>query len=293
MAQLVYMNGELVPADEAKVSVFDHGLLYGDGVFEGIRAYNGRVFKLDEHLDRLYRCAHVIMLDIPLTKEEMKQAVVETVRANELTDAYIRLVVTRGRGDLGLDPRKCPQPMVIIIAASIVLYPEELYEKGLTVVTCATRRNAPEALDPALKSLNYLNNILAKIETNLAGADEGLMLNVDGYVAECTGDNIFVVSGNALLTPPVYLGALEGITRDLIMDLARQEGMEMREEPFRLATVYTADEVFLTGTAAEIVPVTTVDGRRIGSGQAGPVTRRLRERFRAYVMQEGTPIYDE
>jgi len=289
---LVYLDGELVPAEEAKVSVFDHGLLYGDGVFEGIRAYSGRVFRLDEHVQRLYGCARIIMLDIPMSQDEMKQAVVQTVRANGLRDAYIRLVVTRGAGDLGLDPRKCPRPLVFIIADSISLYPEETYERGLTIVTCVTRRNSPDTLDPMVKSLNYLNNILAKIETNRAGADEGLMLNCDGYVAECTGDNIFLVRRGGLLTPPVHLGALEGITRDVVMDLARADGLEVLEQPFRLAAVYTADECFLTGTAAEVVPVTRVDDRPIATGQPGPITHALRQRFAEYVRQEGTPIYD-
>lgn len=292
MSSLVYLDGELVPAEEAKVSVFDHGLLYGDGVFEGIRAYNGRVFKLDEHVQRLYGCARTIMLDIPMSQDEMKEAVVQTVRANGLRDGYVRLVVTRGAGDLGLDPRKCPRPFVFIVADSISLYPDETYERGLTIVTCATRRNSPDALDPMIKSLNYLNNILAKIETNRAGADEGLMLNSDGYVTECTGDNIFLFRRGELVTPPVHLGALEGITRDVVMDLARADGLEVHEHPFRLSAVYTADECFLTGTAAEVVPVTYVDDRPIGTGQPGPITRALRQRFAEYARQEGTPIYD-
>ncbi len=292
MSALVYLNGQLVPAEDAKISVFDHGLLYGDGVFEGIRAYNGRVFKLHEHIDRLYRSAHCIMLDIPMTKDEMVQAVVETVRANGLRDAYIRLVVTRGVGDLGLDPRKCKEPTVFIIAASIVLYPEEFYEKGLKLITCSTRRNISEAIDPTLKSLNYLNNILAKIETVRAGVPEGLMLSADGYVAECTGDNIFIVRGNRLITPPPHVGALEGITRAVVMELAREDGLEVAEEMFRLPAVYTADECFLTGTAAEVVPVTEVDGRLIGDGTPGPVTRRLRERFIEYARSEGVPVYE-
>ncbi len=292
MSGLVYLNGELVPAEEAKISVFDHGLLYGDGVFEGIRAYNGRVFKLEEHIDRLYRSAHAIMLQIPMSKEEMKQAVVETVRANGLRDAYIRLVVTRGVGDLGLDPRKCSNPTVFIIAASIVLYPEEFYERGLKLITCSTRRNIPEAIDPTLKSLNYLNNILAKIETIQADVPEGLMLSADGYVAECTGDNIFIVYGQRVITPPIHVGALEGITRGVVMDLAREQGLEVAEEMFRLPAVYNADECFLTGTAAEVVPVTEVDGRKIGSGEPGPVTKKLRQRFIEYVREEGTPVYE-
>jgi branched-chain amino acid aminotransferase len=222
----------------------------------------------------------------------MAQAVIETVRANELRDAYVRLVVTRGPGDLGLDPVKCTKPTVFIIVSSIVLYPQEYYEHGLRLITCCTRRNIPEALDPALKSLNYLNNILAKIETNRAGVPEGLMLSADGYVAECTGDNIFIVCGRRLITPPVHVGVLDGITRAVVMDLARAEGMEVAEEMFRLPAVYNADECFLTGTAAEVVPVTEVDGRKIGTGQPGPFTRLLRDRFAAYAREEGTPAYE-
>ncbi len=293
MGELVYLNGQFVPAEEAKISVFDHGVLYGDGVFEGIRAYNGRIFKLDEHLQRLYRSAHSIMLEIPLSFDEMKQAVIETVRANGLRDAYIRLVVTRGVGDLGLDPRKCKEPTVFIIASSIVLYPAEFYEKGLSLITCSTRRNISEAIDPSLKSLNYLNNILAKIETIRAGVPEGLMLNSEGYVAECTGDNIFIVYGDRVITPPVHVGALEGITRGVVMELAEQLGYEVAEEMFRLPAVYNADECFLTGTAAEIVPVVEVDGRKIGTGEPGPVTKRLREAFLDLVQREGAPVYED
>jgi branched-chain amino acid aminotransferase len=291
MSQLIYLDGELVAPEQAKVSVFDHGLLYGDGVFEGIRAYNGRVFRLDAHIDRLYRSAHAIMLRIPMTKEEMLAAVVATVRANELRDAYIRLVVTRGVGDLGLDPRKCPKATVFIIAATIELYPEQMYRDGLKVITCATRRNIPDAVDPALKSLNYLNNIMAKIETIRADVGEGLLLNNEGYVAECTGDNIFVLSGRRLVTPPVSAGALEGITRGVVMELGRAAGLEVEEGLFRLTAVYNADECFLTGTAAEVISVTEVDGRAIGSGAPGPVTGMLRQRFGDYVSQEGTPVY--
>jgi len=291
MSLLIYLDGELVPEEEAKVSVFDHGLLYGDGVFEGIRAYNGRIFLLDEHLQRLYNSAKVIMLKIPLTMAEMKEAVLATVRANELHDAYIRLVVTRGAGDLGLDPRKCPQATVVIIAASIELYPEEVYEKGLSLITCTTRRNAPEALDPAIKSLNYLNNILAKIETVQAGVPEGIMLSIDGYVAEGTGDNLFVVNDNDVLTPPASVGNLEGITGNVVMELARELGMTAEQKLFRIQTVYCADEVFLTGTAAEIVPVVSVDGRIIGNGKPGEVTKRLIKEFAGLTAVEGVPIY--
>jgi branched-chain amino acid aminotransferase len=289
---LVYFNGSLVPPEEAKISIWDHGLLYGDGVFEGIRAYHGKVFRLDEHLKRLYESAAALMLSIPLSFEQMKKAVVETVRANELRDAYIRLVVTRGVGDLGLDPRKCPNPTVFIIADQISLYPDEFYDKGLKVITCATRRNSPDALDPGIKSLNYLNNILAKIETIRAGVPEGIMLSSDGYVAECTGDNIFLVRGDEIMTPPVAVGNLRGITRQAVIEIIESEGLKLTEQAFRLLSVYAADEIFLTGTAAEIVPVVEVDGRPIGDGKPGPLTARLLEAFHTLTRQEGTPVYD-
>jgi branched-chain amino acid aminotransferase len=292
MSLLVYLDGKLVPREEAKVSIWDHGLLYGDGVFEGIRAYNGRVFRLDQHLDRLWNSARHIMLEPPLTRPEMVEAVLKTLRANELHDAYIRLVVTRGVGDLGLDPRKCPKPSMFIITDAIELYPEHLYEEGLAVNVCSTRRNIPEALDPGIKSLNYLNNILAKIETARAGVAEGLMLNSEGFVAECTGDNVFLVKDEVLLTPPTSAGILHGVTRGAVMELARQEGWEVREELFTLFTVFAADECFLTGTAAEIAPVVRVDGRAIGEGRPGPVTGRLREAFHELTQSEGTPIYE-
>lgn len=291
MSLQIWLDGKLVPEEEAKVSVFDHGLLYGDGVFEGIRIYHGRVFKLKEHLERLYNGAHCLALEIPLSQEEMTHAVLETCRANQLRDGYIRLVVTRGVGDLGLDPRKCPVASVFIIATSISLYPEEFYQKGLPLITCATRRNAPDALNGAIKSLNYLNNIMAKLETVRAGVPEGIMLTTDGYVAECTGDNIFLVYGNRLLTPPDYIGNLPGITRNTVMELAAEEGMVVSEELFRLNSVYCAEEVFVTGTAAEIVPVVDVDGRRIGAGKPGPTTQRLLSRFRSLIETCGEPIY--
>ena len=292
MPKFIYLNGELVAPEKAVVSVFDHGLLYGDGVFEGIRAYNGRVFALDEHLHRLYDSAHVLNLRIPLTVDEMKAAVVETVRANELRDAYIRLVVTRGPGDLGLDPRKCPQATVFIIADAIALYPEEFYANGLQVITCSTRRNAPEALDPGIKSLNYLNNICAKLETIHAGVPEGIMLNLDGYVSECTGDNLFVVEHGAILTPPVSVGNLGGITARTVIAMAQELGLVVRVEPFRMMTVYTADEVFLTGTAAEIVPVAEVDGRKIGVETPGPLTLQLMARYAELTQSTGTPVFE-
>ena len=290
MSLTIYLDGELVPQEEAKVSVFDHGLLYGDGVFEGIRAYSGRVFRLDQHIDRLYQGAHTIVLEPPLSKAEMADAVCQTCRANDIVDGYVRLVLTRGVGDLGLDPRKCPKATVFIIAAQISLYPEKFYTEGLDVITCATRRVPPDALDPGLKPLNYLNNIMAKIETTQAGVPEGIMLSYDGYVSECTGDNIFLVCDGELVTPPLYIGNLKGITRQAIIEIAQAEGIPVREDLFRGHHVYNADEVFLTGTAAEVVPVVKVDGRCIGSGVPGPMTALLREKFQVLTRSEGTPI---
>jgi branched-chain amino acid aminotransferase len=290
MNRIIFMNGRMVPENEAVLSVFDHGFLYGDGVFEGIRAYNGRVFRLEEHVRRLYESAHSIMLPIPYTQQEMIRAVVDTVNANKLQDAYIRLVISRGVGDLGLDPRKCKESSVVIIADRIVLYPEELYEKGLTVVTVATRRNIADALDPKIKSLNYLNNILAKIEANRAGVLEALMISGPGYICEGTGDNIFIVSRGKLITPPPYLGILVGITREAVIELAGQEGIPVQEAPFTRHDLYVADECFLTGTAAEVIPVIEVDMRKIGNGEPGPITRRLIKRFRALTLTEGTPL---
>lgn len=290
MNRIIFMNGKLVPEQEAVISVFDHGYLYGDGVFEGIRAYNGRVFKLEEHVRRLYESAHSIMLPIPYSQEEMIKAVVDTVNANELTEAYIRLVVSRGVGDLGLDPRKCKESQIVIIADKIVLYPEELYEEGLTVITVATRRNIADALDPKLKSLNYLNNIHAKIEANRAGVLEALMTNSQGYISEGTGDNIFIYRKGKLITPPPYLGILEGITREAVIELARQEGIPLQEAPFTRHDVYVADECFLTGTAAEVIPVIEADMRTIGTGKPGPVTRTLMEKFRELTQTTGTPL---
>ena len=287
----IYLNGEFVPKNEAKVSVFDHGFLYGDGIFEGIRCYQGNVFRLDDHLKRLYESALSIMLEIPLSYEEMKEAVLETVRKNQLQDAYIRLIVSRGEGDLGLDPRSCPQAQVIIIAGQIKLYPQELYDNGMEVVTIPTRRNVPDALNPKIKSLNYLNNILAKIEATRAGVMEALMLNTEGYVCECTGDNIFIVKNGRVITPPTYLGALDGITRRVIMDICRDQGIECAEEPFTRHDVFVADECFLTGTAAEVIPVTKLDGRKIGTGMPGPLTKQLIAEFRKRVTVEGTPVY--
>ncbi|MCG0277193.1 MAG: branched-chain-amino-acid transaminase [Thermanaeromonas sp.] len=293
MGLIIYLDGKFVNEEEAKVSVFDHGLLYGDGVFEGIRAYHGRVFKLKEHIQRLYESARHIALDPGITQEQMMDIVLETCRRNNLKDAYIRLVVTRGRGDLGLDPRKCPKPFIFCIAAGIQLYPEELYERGLELVTVGTRRNAPDALDPRIKSLNYLNNILAKIEATKAGAPEGLMLNKEGYVAEATGDNIFIVKNGCLYTPPSHIGLLEGITRNTVLDLAKKLGIPAAEKVFTRHDVYTADECFLTGTAAEVIPVSHLDSRPIGDGRPGPITRKLISAFRELTKVDGPEIFPQ
>lgn len=290
MSRKIFLNGKMVTDEEAMVSVFDHGLLYGDGVFEGIRAYNGRVFRLTEHIKRLYESAHSIMLKIPYSQEEMIQAVIDTVNANDLKDAYIRLVVTRGIGDLGMDPFKCKDPQIFIIADKIAIYPEELYEKGLNVITVATRRTSSAALDPKIKSLNYLNNIHVKIEANRAGVLEAVMLNDQGYILEGSADNIFIYRNGKLITPPGYLGVLIGVTRQAIIELAQKEGIEVAEEPFTRHDLYVADECFLTGTAAEVIPVVEVDMRVIGSGVPGPVTKKLIEVFRRLARSEGTPL---
>ena len=286
----IYIDGAFYEENEAKISVFDHGLLYGDGVFEGIRFYNGRVFRLKEHLDRLYDSARAICLTVPLTQNEMTRAVLESIRQNQLRDGYIRLVVTRGVGDLGLNPKLCKKATVIIIAANITLYPAELYQKGLEVITCATRRVSPSALSPAVKSLNYLNNIMAKIEAMQAGAGEGLMLNDQGYVAECTGDNIFVIKNGAISTPPISAGALRGITRQVVIDIAAEFGMPVSEENMTRYELYIADEIFLTGTAAEVIPVVKLDSREIGDGRPGSLTARFIARFRELTQTTGTAI---
>ncbi|HHT9123752.1 MAG TPA: branched-chain-amino-acid transaminase [Candidatus Wunengus sp. YC63] len=280
MGLKIYINGQIVPQEDAKISVFDHGLLYGDGVFEGIRAYHGKIFTLDEHLDRLYDSATAISLKIPITKAEMAEAIKQTMKANNLTDSYIRLVVTRGVGKLGLDPNKCATPQIIIIADTIELYSKALYEKGLDIVTVTTIRNHFSALDPKIKSLNYLNNILAKIESIQSGAGEALMLNKDGYVAECAGDNIFIFKDNILLTPPSSAGILVGITRNVVMKLAAEMGVQVREELMTRYDLYIAEECFLTGTAAEIIPVVKIDGRTIGTGKPGKITLDLLKRYR-------------
>ncbi|AJD90853.1 branched-chain amino acid aminotransferase [Jeotgalibacillus malaysiensis] len=290
--QLIFLDGEFVSKENAKISVYDHGFLYGDGVFEGIRSYNGNVFRLEEHLVRLYDSAKSILLEIPYTKEEMQQIIIETLQKNELKDGYIRLVVSRGVGNLGLDPFTCKRPSVIVIAESLALFPKKLYETGIEIVTVASRRNRSDVLSPKVKSLNYLNNILVKIEAGLAGVPEALMLNDQGYVAEGSADNIFIVRGNKILTPPGYVGALEGITRNAIIELAKAKGYEMEEAVFTRHDVYVADEVFLTGTAAEVIAVVKVDGRTVGDGTPGQVTNDLLESFRELVIKDGVKVYD-
>jgi branched-chain amino acid aminotransferase len=276
-----------VDQSKAAVSVFDHGLLYGDGVFEGIRSYDGLIFKLREHISRLFESAHTIMLRIPLGKDELIEVVKQSLRINKLHDAYLRLVVTRGEGDLGLDPRKCAQPTVFVIADKIELYPKQLYERGLELITVATQRNVPEALNPQIKSLNYLNNILAKIEAINAGYEEAIMLSPSGYVTECTGENIFLVTRKQLLTPPPYVGVLRGITRQTVMELGHRLRLQVREELLTRHDLFNAEEVFLTGTAAEIIPVVKIDGRVIGSGNPGPVTKKLQQAFRQVTKTDG------
>lgn len=285
MSLKVYIGGKFFDKADAKISVYDHGLLYGDGIFEGIRSYSGNVFRLTDHVNRLYESARSIHLTIPISKEAMARAVIDTLVVNLIKDGYVRLIVTRGAGSLGLDPRRTTDPQIIIIADSISLYPPELYEHGLKIVTAGTMRNHPAALNPRVKSLNYLNSILAKIEGTNAGCLEALMLNHKGEVAECTGDNIFIVKGRELHTPSVDAGILEGITRDAVMDLARDAGIKVVERAMDRHDVYTADECFLTGTAAEVIPVVELDARLIGSGKPGPITKDLLERFHKLVRQ--------
>jgi branched-chain amino acid aminotransferase len=287
----IYIDGNFYPESEAKISVFDHGLLYGDGVFEGIRFYRGRVFRLEEHIARLWNSAKGIALEIPISASELTAATLETIRQNDLHDGYIRLLVTRGIGSLGLSPESCRRPSIIIIAATIALYPTALYEKGLTMVTCATRRIGPAALSPRIKSLNYLNNVLAKIEAQQAGAAEGVMLNEQGYVAECTGDNLFILKGGRLYTPPINAGILEGVTRRVAIELAEKNGLLVEERDLTRYDIVTAEECFLTGTAAEIISAVELDRRPIGTGQPGPVTLKLIEEFRRLTQTTGTPIY--
>ncbi len=280
MGLKVYVNGELKEKGNACISVYDHGLLYGDGVFEGIRAYNGKIFRCKEHIDRLYDSAKGIALQIPRSKDELHNAIRQTLDANNLSDAYIRVVITRGVGTLGLDPTKCPDPQVIIITDSIALYPREMYENGLEVITVPTSRTSHSALSPKIKSLNYLNNIMAKIEAKQAGVVEAIMLNSEGYVAECTGDNLFLVRDGVLITPPPEAGILEGITRKVVMELAQSASIPVRETQLTRFDAYVSDECFLTGTAAEVIPVVKIDSRIIGDGTPGVVTQKLLDLFR-------------
>ncbi len=286
----VYLDGKFVDSNEAKVSVFDHGLLYGDGVFEGIRLYGGNIFRLDEHLERLEYSAKAIMLDLPGTRAEIAAATCETCRQNGLTDAYIRLVVTRGVGDLGLAPWLCPKPTMFIIASKITLYPKEHYENGLAIVTVPTRRINPAALPPTIKSLNYLNNILGKIEAKQFGALEAIMLNDQGYVAECTADNVFIVHKGDIITPSASQGALKGITRSTIFDIGKDIGVTVREANLTRYDIWCADECFLTGSGAEVIPTVKLDGREIGTGKPGPITKRVLAAFRERVLVDGTRI---
>jgi len=288
----IYLDGKFVDESEAKVSVFDHGLLYGDGVFEGIRLYGGNVFRLDEHLERLEYSAKAILLQLPLTRAQLSEATCETCRQNGLTDAYIRLVVTRGVGDLGLAPWLCAKPTLFIIASKISLYPKEHYDNGLAIVTVPTRRIGPAALPPTIKSLNYLNNILAKIEANNAGVEEAVMLNSEGFVSECTADNLFIIKEGKLSTPPLSAGALYGITRQTVMEIAAQMGVPVSEPNLTRYDLFNADECFLTGTGAEIMPVVKIDGRVTGSGKPGALTRKLVTQYHALTKTSGQPIYE-
>lgn len=290
--QLIFLNGQLVKKEDAKISVYDHGLLYGDGIFEGIRVYNGNIFRLEEHLVRLYESAQSIMLSIPYTLDELTTIIIDTIKANELQSGYIRLVVTRGVGDLGIDPFKCEKASVIVIVEPLALFPEELYNTGLKIVSASTRRNRSDVLSPKTKSLNYLNNVLVKIEANLAGVPEALMMNTDGYVAEGSADNIFIIKNKELITPPGYIGALEGITRNAVLEVARKKGYTAREDVFTRHDVYVADEVFLTGTAAEVIAVIEVDGRVIGDGTPGVITNDILRGFRDIVEQDGVKVYN-
>src|SRR6266542_3767145 len=287
----IYVDGKYYGERDAKISVFDHGLLYGDGVFEGIRAYHGRVFKLKEHIDRLFYSAKAILLTIPMGHKDLMAAVVETCRRNHIRDGYVRLVVTRGVGTLGLNPKRCKNPSIIIIADKIQLYPVEVYERGLEIITVPTTRNLHSALNPAIKSLNYLNNILAKIEASNSGCEEAIMLNAEGCVSECTGDNIVIVKAGQMLTPPLSAGALYGITRGVVIELAREEGLMVAEPNLTRYDLFNADECFLTGTGAELIPIVKIDGRVIGAGKPGPITRRLVDKYHALTNVSGEPIY--
>lgn len=291
--QWIFLNDEYVTKENAKISVYDHGFLYGDGVFEGIRVYSGNIFRMKEHMDRLYNSAKSILLNIPYTQDELTKIIANTVEKNEVEDAYIRVVVSRGVGDLGLDPYNCPRPSVIVIVEPLAIFPKELYETGLDIVTVATRRNRPDVLSPKVKSLNYLNNVLVKIEARLANVSEALMLNDQGYVAEGSADNVFIFKDGIFYTPPGYVGALDGITRNAVIDIALELGYEVKEEPFTRHDVYTADEVFLTGTAAEVIAVVKVDGRTIGDGTPGIHTKKLLAGFRERVVVEGVKVYSQ
>lgn len=290
---IIFINGQFLPKSQALVSVYDHGFLYGDGIFEGIRAYNGNVFRLREHIVRLFESAKSILLTIPYSMEEIEESVCETIRQNDLRDCYIRLVVSRGVGPMGLDPFECPHANVVIIVEQIKMFPQEMYDKGMPIVTVPTRRNNTDALNPKIKSLNYLNNVLIRIEARRAGVFEALTLNSEGYVAEGSGDNVFVVKNGVLYTPPSYLGILEGITRQAIIDIATRLEIPVKEVPFTRHDVYIADEVFLTGTAAEVIAVTEVDGRVIGKGILGEMTKLLIKEFRKLVELDGTKVYPE
>jgi len=286
----VFIDGKYYDELDAKISVFDHGLLYGDGVFEGIRAYNRRVFKLKDHIDRLFNSARAILLEIPMSPEEVTNAVLEACRENKIRNGYIRLVVTRGRGTLGLNPKSCKRPSVIVIADKIQLYPPEFYQRGLDIITVPTTRNLHSALNPAIKSLNYLNNILAKIEANNGRCEEAVMLNAEGFVAECTGDNLFIVKNGELFTPPLSAGALYGITRQTVIELAGEAGLKVSEPNLTRYDLFNADECFLVGTGAELIPVVNIDVRVIGTGKPGPITRRLEEDYHALTKVSGEPI---
>lgn len=286
----IFIDGKFYSEHDAKVSVFDHGFLYGDGVFEGIRAYHGRVFKLKEHVERLFYSAKALLLEIPMTPEQISAAVINTCRVNKLRDCYVRLIVTRGIGSLGLNPRSCKKPSIIVIAGKIQIYPAELYARGMEIVTVPTVRNLHSAVNPAVKSLNYLNNILAKIEANNAGVEEAIMLNAEGFVSECTADNLFIVKKGELFTPPLSAGALYGITRQTVIDLARQSGLKVTEPNLTRYDLFCADECFITGTGAEIMPVIKIDGRVIGSGKPGLLTRKLVSEYHALTETAGEPI---
>ena len=295
---LIYLDGKFVPEEEAKVSVFDHGFLYGDGVFEGIKAYNGRIFGLDEHVERFYESAQSIMLELPISRDEMKKAIIEVVRRNNLKDAYIRPVASRGKGSLSLDPRNCPKPTLVIIVETETRHPEDMggtpvSKKGIKVITTALRRNGPDVVSPRVKSTNYLNNILAKLQANAVGVQDAVFVNEQGFVCELTGDNLFIVKNSRVITPPVWLGILDGVTRRAILRIAREQGFEAAEEPLTMHDLYISDECFCTATRIEVFPIVWVDGRQIGNGIPGPITNKIIKAFLELANREGTPIYDK